>query len=112
MKQTEIDFAKKATDEAIQRGVDHANAVHSNWSDQAFEFLKGYAEINPIFMVEDVRNASKGVVPSPPTDKAWGGVIRKAAFNGIVFRAGYREVKNVRAHRTPASVWKSTIVKY
>jgi hypothetical protein len=77
MKQTEIDFAKKVTDEAIQRGV-----------------------------------ASKGVVPSPPTDKAWGGVIRKAAFSGIVFRAGYREVKNVRAHRTPASVWKSTIVKH
>jgi hypothetical protein len=107
--QREIDF--KITADAIQRGVDHADKVHGNWSDQAYEFLKGYAEINPVFMVEDVRNASQGIVPEPPSKKAWGGVIRKAAHNGIVFKAGYRTVKNVKAHHTPASVWKSTIVK-
>lgn len=111
MSQSQIDFAKKVTDEAIQRGVDHADAVHEKWSLQAFEFLKGYAEINPVFMVEDVRNASVGIVPIPPTSKAWGGVVRKAAIAGLVFKAGYKEVKNVKAHRTPASVWKSSIVK-
>jgi hypothetical protein len=112
MKQGEIDFRKEITDSAIKAAEIHANVVHDGWSERAYDFLKGYAEINPVFMAEDVRNASKGVVPSPPTERAWGAIIRKASVASMITHAGYRQVKNVRAHHANASVWKSLIVKY
>lgn len=111
MIQGEIDFGKKITEAAIQTAEVHANVVHDGWSEKAYDFLKGYAEINPVFMAEDVRNASKGLVPSPPTERAWGAIIRRASTEGIIMHGGYNQVKNVRAHHANASVWKSLIVK-
>jgi hypothetical protein len=113
MSQVQIDFAKKITEEAIQAGVDHANAIHECWSDVAFDFFKGYAEINPRFMTEDVRMASKGLVPEPPTARAWGWIALKAAKAGIVHNKNREtdKVKNIRAHHANAAVWKSLIVK-
>ena len=109
--QGSFDFSKQVTDAAIQRAVDHANVVHEDWSEKAFDFLKGYAEINPRFMTEDVRNASAGAVPEPPSARAWGGVVRRAVKAGIIYQRGTDRVKNVRAHGANAAVWMSTIVK-
>jgi hypothetical protein len=107
--QRELDFS--VTDKAIEAARVHADQVHEKWSDKALEFLKGYAEINPYFMIEDVRNASVGLIPEPPTKKAWGAIARSAAHKGMIRRAGYQQVKNVKAHHTPASVWQSLIIK-
>lgn len=101
----------QVTNEAIQRAVEKADKDCPEWSEQAYTFLKEYAEINAEFMVEDVRAASHGIVPEPKNKKAWGGVIRRAAFEGIVYKGGIRNVKNIKAHLTPAHYWKSAIVK-
>ena len=110
MEQMRIDLdAKKARNKresGISQAEHHANTVHNKWSDQAFEFLKGYIAINPLFMTEDVRYASQGVVPSPPSQRAWGAVIRRAAVAGIIVKAGMKSVKNIKAHMANASVWK------
>lgn len=97
-------------DQGIERAERKANAMHKDWSETAYDFLKGYIKINPVFQVEDVRYASQGVVPSPKSQRAWGGIIRRAAKEGLIFRAGYKNVKNILAHRTPAAVWKSVII--
>lgn len=109
--QASFDFRRQITDDAIQAAVDHANVTHIDWSGQAFDFLKGYAEINPRFMTEDVRNASSGLVPTPPSARAWGGVVRRAVKAGIIYQSGTDRVKNVRAHGANAAVWISAIVK-
>lgn len=111
MIQTQIDFSKQVTQRGIQQAVDHANAVHKDWCDIAFDFLKGYIEINPMFMAEDVRFASQGIVPIPPTQRAWGGIIRKAASMNLIKSNGQKQVKNVKAHMAFATEWRSLIVK-
>lgn len=96
----------------MQRAEDHANKVHPDWSAKAYDFLLGYAEINSEFMAEDVRLAGQGLVPEPPSKRAWGSVIRRAAVNGIIRRLGFRSVKNAKAHSAPCGVWKSLITKH
>lgn len=90
----------------IRRAVEHANVQVHGWSDQAYNFLLDYAKKHREFMVEDVREASKGVVPVPPSTRAWGGVIVRASKAGVVKRKGFQKVKNAKAHCTPATLWE------
>lgn len=109
--QSEIDFsvtrARERRDEGIKQSEDSANDLHANWSDTAYDFLKGYIKINPVFQVEDVRFASQGIVKAPKSQRAWGAVILRAAREGLIWQDGFKKVKNVKAHRTPAALWKT-----
>jgi hypothetical protein len=95
-----------ARDKGIQQSLDSANAVVKNWSDIAYGFLLGYADSHKEFMIEDMRNASVGFVPEPPSKRAWGGIAVRAAKVGVIRRKGFQSVKNVKAHRTPATLWE------
>lgn len=103
--QSNLDFLKQVTDKAIQRAVDHADAVHNAWSDRAYEFLVEFIRNNPSFMTEDVRYAAQGIVLTPPSLRAWGSVIRRAVKAGLIKHVAYRNVKNINAHSALASVW-------
>lgn len=95
--------------EGMEASEDHANQVIENWSELAMTFLIKYAKINKSFLAEDVRNASIETVPTPPSNRAWGGVMVRAKNNGIISTDGYRRTKNPLAHSTPATFWKSNI---
>jgi len=110
--QVPIDFGRENMLNGIQAALNHANAVHTNWSDQAYQFLKKYIESNTEFMAEDVRNASVGIVPQPPSLRAWGGVMRRAIMEGLISKAGIKTVKNIKAHRANANSYKSERVKH
>jgi len=60
-------------------------------------------------MTEDVREAATEEIPQPPSNRAWGAIIRMAASSNIIKRKGYRAVKNPKAHRTPATLWEVLI---
>ena len=92
-------------DKGIEKAVDHANETHIQWSEQAFDFLMKYIKTSTEFMAEDVRQASIGIVPHPPSLRAWGGIIVRAAKAGLIKKTGFRNVKNIKAHCTPASIW-------
>lgn len=92
-------------DAGMQKAEDHANQKQPTWSDKAYIFLLGFARRNDTFMVEEVRQAARGIVPEPPSLRAWGSVVTKAAKAGAIKRIGYKEVENPKAHCTPASVW-------
>jgi hypothetical protein len=70
--------------DGINRAIDHASRVHEcDWKEVALNFLIEYLakkESGHLFTCEEVRGAfeEKGF-PLPPDDRAWGGVIRKAA---------------------------------
>ena len=57
-------------------------------------------------MTEDVRLASEKEIPMPPSNRAWGGIVVRASKAGLISRVGFSNVKNAKAHKTPATVWK------
>ena len=90
----------------IKKAVTHANVEVHGWSDQAYNYLLDYSKKHKEFMVEDVRESSKGIIPIPPSTRAWGGVVVRASRAGIIERKGFKNVKNVKAHCTPATLWR------
>jgi len=103
--QTELNFSAK--DKGIQQAVDHADAVYPSWSEKAYKFLTDFIDKNACsFMAEDVRMESAAVIPEPPSKRAWGAIILRAAKSGLIRKVGYQKVTNAKAHATPASVWQ------
>lgn len=96
-------------DSGIQRAADHAEAKNPGWQTQAFDFIIEYAKKHQSFAVEDVRLAAVGKVPTPPSLRAWGHVVRKAAKAGAIRQIGIIQVKNPLAHRANAALWVSNI---
>lgn len=107
MEQLQIDFSKRAKLRGIKKAEDHANQVHPDWSQKAFNFLLQFiSTCNDDFMVEEVRKASEHVVPKAPTSRAWGAIILKAVKARLVKKVGIRSVKNSNAHMANAAVWR------
>jgi len=98
--------AEYLCDQGIMYAIDHADYHSENWSGRAFEFLKQFILDNSEFMTEDVRLASKGIIEEPPSNRAWGGVVVRAARLGLIRRKGFRNVTNANAHCTPATLWE------
>jgi hypothetical protein len=99
---------RELRDRGIDKAVKHAELKDPHWKEKAYRFLVQYIDSHGEFMAEDVRMASSGVVPVPPSKRAWGGVIVRAARKGLIERVGFRSVKNAKAHCTPAAVWRRT----
>ena len=91
----------------IKKAVVHANVEVHGWSDLAYNYLLDYSKKHKEFMVEDVREASKGIIPTPPSTRAWGGVVVRASRAGVIRRKGFQNVKNAKAHCTPATLWET-----
>lgn len=105
--QAQIDFSRARRDEGITRAVNHANQVERGWEDMAYEFFVNVFlkhQRGP-FMCEDYRASCKGVVPDPPSLRAFGGIITKAKRRGLIKRIGIRPVKNPKAQMANATVW-------
>ena len=105
--QTTIDFSRTARDKGIQQATDHADAVHDKWSKQAFDQFKIFltSQVEP-FKMEDFRNEVSGVLPEPPSLRAFGGIAMRAAKAGLIKRIGYTQVTNIKAHRANCALWQ------
>jgi len=96
-------------DIGIEMAINSANCHCIQWSDKALEILIKYlATHNDPFLTEDVRKWGEAMIPDPPSKRAWGGVIVKARNAGIIKFIGFRATTNVKAHRTPASLWQKS----
>ena len=101
-----INNGTELRDKGIKKALDNANNTHDKWSDKAYNFLLKYIKYQYEFMTEDVRVASEKAIPKPPSNRAWGSVILRASRSGLINRVGFANVKNAKAHKTPASVWR------
>lgn len=106
-KQLDLFESKKRRDIGIDKALKNANTKTEKWSKYAYDFLLGYIKTKKTFLAEDVRVASSGVVPEPPSKRAWGSIFVMAKKNNLIKSIGYRSVKNPKAHRTPATLWKA-----
>jgi hypothetical protein len=82
--------------------------VSEGWSDRAYSFLVDYVGANPsrAFMAEDVRASAEAEgLPPPPDNRAWGGVVARAARAKVIRRLGYGAQKSVTCHCSPKSIW-------
>ena len=83
------DLAKRG----MKKAQAHADAENEGWSEDAYAFFVKYAKKHKEFMTEDVRNASKGVLPDPPDTRAWGPIAVRAVREGIIERKCFQAVK-------------------
>lgn len=111
MYQAQFDFeaAEKARDYGIQKAVDHANAVNDNWSERAYDLLKEFINSNKVFKCEDFRMWCCDKIEQPPSLRAFGGIIMKAAKAGLIEKVGIEAVSNVKAHMANAGVWRGMV---
>jgi hypothetical protein len=97
-------------DEGMANATAGADAQCPNWSDLALEWLRTYARDHASFISEQATDAARNwglVEPSNP--KAWGGVFKRAARDGVIQRDGFG-VSN-RRHRSPTPLWRSAVYK-
>lgn len=83
--------------------IDHADARHEGWSEQAAAFLAQFSSRIGRFTGEDVTNAAKGIVPDPPTDRAWGGIFNRLSRHGIIRKTGQY---SARVNGNAMPVWE------
>jgi len=105
----DVDRGKDLRDQGINQAIEHANEVHQEWSEMAFDYLKKFLikQGGEPFLTEELRiSAYENRIPMPPSDRAWGGIVVRAAKSGLIARVGFRNVNNHKAHCTPASLWK------
>lgn len=97
-------------DAGMKKAIEHADQVNEGWSDKAFNLLKSYVnEFGPgwKFLGEQVRYyAEAKKLEEPPSLRAWGSVMVRAAKSGLIKKVGYGQVTNPKAHRANSSQWE------
>lgn len=108
----ELLLAEANKERGMAMAEDRANRLVHGWSDAALEMLVSFLNTvgDKAFLAEEARKwASEHGLPDPPNDRAWGGVIRRASFMGLIKFSGYSKTTNPRAHRTPAAKWAGAV---
>jgi hypothetical protein len=103
--------ARRRRDAGMERAANHADHVIGRWREKAWEktceFLSAHGENT--FMGEDIRLFAHGRgLETPPDNRAWGGIIMRAAKRGLITRVGFGPTKSKNCHANPKSVWKPT----
>lgn len=104
--------ARAARDAGIQQAVDHADRVEPKWSERAYSHLLNYALRNHLFTSEQVRASAIGVLPRPPDQRAWGGVIARAVRARFLERDGYETARDPNNHMGTVTRWRSNLVDH
>lgn len=93
--------------EGAQRAADHADMREANWTDRAHGYLLEFlARHQGEFRGEHVRTfAEDRGFAKPPSNRAWGCVVQRAARRGQIRRVRFESCANPKAHSAPVSVW-------
>ena len=101
------DEIKVVTDEAIQRGLEHAD---TEWKDMALRCLKAVCLEKERFTMNDVRWLIDASLIKTHDKRAIGGVMRKAKTMGWINSTG-EFIRSKIGHGIPMTVWRSLLYK-
>ena len=101
--------AEARRDTGIALSEASANRAKIRWSEDAEMSLLLYCNIHKgsDFLTEQVREwgESMGFVDAPENAKAWGGVMRRSAANGVIRKVGYGAAKS--SNLSPKVLWRA-----
>src|SRR6185369_14696511 len=113
--QNEFDFdinpmeltGERLRDAGIQIAKDHADAKNESWSETVYKMFLIFIQRSEPFMAEDFRAfCDEHKMPPPPSLRAYGHIIVRAAKEKLIVQVGYGKTSNPKAHKTPANIWK------
>jgi len=96
----------------MQQAADHAEQEAPGWNDKALaavlRFLNESALANGEFMAEEFRlwAYQKAHLVRPPSERAWGSVVKSAIGAGYIHKVRIGNVRNPRAHGSHAAVYR------
>lgn len=104
--------ARAARDAGIKQAAEHAEEVHTGWTDEALEAIRLYATCmrarNHTFTAEQMRNSIIGqCVPVPPHKRAWGAAFKRAAAEGLIVKVGTAQSVAPHCHLSYVSEWRA-----
>lgn len=105
-------LSQAAADAGLQLAVDNSERKVKGWQEITYDHFKDFLHdrCEP-FMIEDFRSflAMIDGYEFPDNSRAFGQIARRAATEGLIEFAGYGKVKNVKAHRANAAMWRRKI---
>ena len=108
--------AKESKESGMNQSVNNADLFSNGaWSKEAYDCLIEFAsKRTEPFLAEEAREWAERfkMLAVPPSKRAWGGVIVRASRSGLIKHIGYAKTANVKAHRTPASLWEFNSKNY
>lgn len=102
------ELARQGAETGMLLAAAHAERVREGWNEEALSFFRLYASSHQRepFLTEDVRAwAEKMGFESPPDNRAWGAVARRAALQGLIRKMGYAAQKSATCHNSPKTLW-------
>ncbi len=92
----------------MNQAADAADQAIPDWSVRALACVLELCQRGGEFTVEDaIELAAKKGIPTPATNRAWGGIIRRAALMGQARNTGrFAYYRNPTNHRRPVAVWE------
>ena len=101
--------AEARRDSGMALSEENANRHKQRWSEDAEAALLRYclAHRGQDFLTEQVREWSEflDLVDAPFNAKAWGGVMRRSAANGVIRKVGYAPSRS--SNLSPKVLWRS-----
>jgi hypothetical protein len=93
-------------DAGMTQAVEHANDASEGWSARALRYVEIFARRRIEFRAEQVREyAEQKGLESPPSKRAWGAVISKAARRKLIHKVRFEPCENPKAHSCNVVVW-------
>jgi len=106
--QSAIERARARGHAGAEAAAEHADLVHSNWTERAITYIHLYARQHPYLRCEHCRVWAEHDGLPPPTDKrAWGWAIQEARRQGLIEPAGYEAA--ISSNGSPKVRWKSLV---
>lgn len=90
----------------IKRAEVSANNKSPEWIDRAYEHFKKWLAGKPdghLFMMEEARGDLP--IEPPPSNRSYGGIIKRAQSAKLIKSVGLKPVSNVKAHACFATQW-------
>lgn len=114
-RQANIKFgeARELRDRGMHASTANADAKSPTWSDRALAFLHEFAVAHKEFPAEHVRiYAHNRGLPVPPDGRAWGTIMRVAAFKKWIRKTGKTTTaSDPKVHMNEVRVWESQIYR-